>query len=272
MDNIVVSGSFDDIHSRQVRFLEEAARHGPVYVYLWSDQAVNRLVGTPPKLPEQERKYFLEAVRFVHKVWILDDLSSRDVLPKVNDFNPDRWVVPAKEDHFQKQQFCASHQICYQVIHESALEGFPIAVNENGNSANNRKVLVTGCFDWFHSGHVRFFEETSGLGQLYVVVGHDENVRLLKGKDHPMFSQDERRYMVGAIRYVKQALISTGHGWMDAEPEIDSIQPDVYAVNEDGDKPEKREFCQKRGLEYVVLKRTPATGLPRRESTRLRGF
>jgi glycerol-3-phosphate cytidylyltransferase-like family protein len=97
-------------------------------------------------------------------------------------------------------------------------------------------------------------------------------VRLLKGEGHPLFSQEERRYMVGAIRYVKQALISTGHGWMDADPEIQAIQPDMYAVNEDGDKPDKREYCKNHGLDYVVLKRTPAAGLPRRESTRLRGF
>jgi hypothetical protein len=59
---------------------------------------------------------------------------------------------------------------------------------------------------------------------------------------------------------------------MDAEPEIARIKPDIYAVNEDGDKPEKRAFCQQRGIDYVVLKRTPKVGLPRRESTILRGF
>ena len=133
-------------------------------------------------------------------------------------------------------------------------------------------VVVTGCYDWLHSGHVRFFEETSGLGDLYVVVGHDANVRLLKGENHPLFPQDERQYMVQAIRYVKQALISSGDGWMDAEPEIDRIKPDMYVVNEDGDVPEKRIFCDRHNLEYVVLKRTPAEGLPRRESTALRGF
>ena len=59
---------------------------------------------------------------------------------------------------------------------------------------------------------------------------------------------------------------------MDAEPEIARIQPHRYAVNEDGDKPEKRAFCEKHGLEYIVLKRTPKPGLPRRQSTDLRGF
>ena len=78
--------------------------------------------------------------------------------------------------------------------------------------------------------------------------------------------------MVQAIRYVTQALISSGDGWMDAEPEIASIKPDLYAVNEDGDKPEKRAFCAEHGIAYVVLKRAPRPGLPRRQSTDLRGY
>jgi hypothetical protein len=46
----------------------------------------------------------------------------------------------------------------------------------------------------------------------------------------------------------------------------------VYVVNEDGDQPEKREFCRAHGLEYVVLERRPHPGLPRRTSTDLRGY
>jgi hypothetical protein len=59
---------------------------------------------------------------------------------------------------------------------------------------------------------------------------------------------------------------------MDAEPDIEVIKPDIYAVNEDGDKLEKRKFCKDHGLEYIVLKRMPAAGLPHRESAQLRGF
>ena len=73
-------------------------------------------------------------------------------------------------------------------------------------------MLVTGCYDWLHSGHVRFFEEAAQLGDLYVVVGNDANVRYLKGEGHPLLSQDERRYMVQAIRFVNQALITSGSG------------------------------------------------------------
>ena len=102
---------------------------------------------------------------------------------------------------------------------------------------------------------------TSINGDLYVVAGNDVNVEHLKGTGHPMFKEDERRYIVGSIRFVKQALISTGMGWMDAEPQIALVKPDIYLVNEDGDKPEKRAFCAEHGLEYVVLKRLPKEGL-----------
>ena len=78
--------------------------------------------------------------------------------------------------------------------------------------------------------------------------------------------------MVGSIKYVKQALISSGDGWLDADPEIQRLKPDIYAVNEDGDRGGKREYCEKNGIEYLVLKRTPAPGLPQRSSTNLRGF
>jgi hypothetical protein len=59
---------------------------------------------------------------------------------------------------------------------------------------------------------------------------------------------------------------------MDAEPEIAEIGATHYVVNEDGDQPEKREFCRTRGIEYVVLQRLPHAGLPARSSTELRGF
>jgi cytidyltransferase-like protein len=117
-------------------------------------------------------------------------------------------------------------------------------------------VVVTGCYDWFHTGHVRFCEEVSAYGDLYVVVGNDRDIRQLKGEGHPLIGEAERRYVVGSVRFVTQALISSGDGWLDADPEIRVLKPDIYAVNEDGDKGGKREYCAKLGIQYLVLKRT----------------
>ena len=270
MKSVVVTGSFDDLRSRDVRFLEEASKLGDVHVLLWSDEAAQALEGCVPKFSQEERAYLLQAIRYVEQVVRVTGRVEHDVLPQADGVQPGLWVVDEVNDNARKRTYCEIREREYCVLREEDLEGF--AARPPDLSGERKRVIVTGCFDWFHSGHVRFFEEVSELGVLYVVVGHDENVRLLKGEGHPMFSQDERRYMVQAVRYVKEALISTGHGWMDAAPEIDRIKPDAYVVNEDGDKPEKRAFCEQHGLEYVVLRRIPREGLPRRESRVLRGF
>ena len=270
---VVVSGSFDNLCSRDVRFLEEASKIGELQVLLWSDETIRNLEGREPNFPQEERLYMLQAIRYVAQVSLGTGQFDRDSLPQEDDFRPDIWIVDTDNDTHAKQKYCETLGLAYRVLKPANLQGFPFTENTNTYHSSRRiKVLVTGSYDWIHSGHVRFFEETSQLGNLYVIVGHDENIHLLKGDGHPLFSQDERCYMVSSIRTVKQALISTGHGWMDAEPEIARIKPDIYAVNEDGDKPEKRAFCQARGIDYVVLKRTPKEGLPSRESTVLRGF
>ena len=190
-------------------------------------------------------------------------------LPK--NLRADLWADAESTASAARQKFAAENKIAYRVFGADELKGFP-EPPPMPSAPGRKKVIVTGSYDWFHSGHVRFLEEVSAYGDLYVVVGHDANIRLLKGEGHPLIPQDERRYVVGSIKYVKQALISTGTAGWTPIPEIRRLKPDIYAVNEDGDKGGKREYCEKLGIEYLVLKRTPAPGLPRRSSTDLRGF
>ena len=270
---VVVIGSFDDFKSQYVRLLEEASKLGDVHVLLWSDETVRALESHPPKFPQEERLYLLQTDRYVKDVRLVSGPVDRDSIPQVGGINPEIWVVEEESDNPRKRAYGESHGVECRAFKEENLGGFPVLpFDPKGERLSQKRVIVTGCYDWFHSGHVRFFEEVSGLGDLYVVVGHDANIKLLKGEGHPMFSQDERRYMVQSVRFVKVALVSSGCGWMDAEPEIAIIKPDIYAVNEDGDVPEKRAFCKEHGIEYVVLKRIPKEGLPRRLSTNLRGF
>lgn len=132
-----------------------------------------------------------------------------------------------------------------------------------------KKVLVSGCFDLLHAGHVRFFETAAAYGDLTVCLGADDNIMELK-RHAPHFTQEERRYMVGALATVHKARISGGWGYLDYEPDLDEIRPDFFVVNEDGDRPEKRELAEKYGVEYVVLPRTPREGLPVRSSTAIK--
>jgi cytidyltransferase-like protein len=274
MRAVLVTGAFDDLGVRHVRLLHECSRVGEVVVGLWSDAAVSATTGSQPKFRFAERRYLLESLGFVNRVVSVEINRGPQWLPEEGAPKIDMVGCdldgPSAELAAARAAAGALHAEL-RAFGDRELEGFP-EIPVSSPDPSRRRVVVTGCFDWLHSGHVRFFAEVSGHGELYVVVGHDANVRLLKGEGHPRFPQDHRRYMAGSVRHVHQALVSSGSGWMDAEPEIAVVGAQVYAVNEDGDKPEKREFCRTHGLEYLVLKRVPAPGLPRRSSTDLRGF
>ena len=269
--SVVVSGGFDDLRARHLRFLEEASKSGPVTVLLWPDEMLLRLDGKPPMFPLAERSYVLSAVRYVARVIPLTAPVELNALPKLDEVRPTAWVDEEGPANAARREFCRQQGLEYCVLPASRMLGFP-APQPMPTAPGRKKVVATGCYDWFHSGHVRFCEEVSAYGDLYVIVGHDANIRLLKGEGHPLLPQEVRRYAVGSIKYVKEALISSGDGWLDADPEIRRLKPDIYAVNEDGDKGGKREYCKNLGIEYLVLKRSPAPGLQPRSSTDLRGF
>lgn len=131
------------------------------------------------------------------------------------------------------------------------------------------KVFVSGCFDMLHSGHVAFFEEAAGYGDLYVGIGSDKTVVELKGRP-TVYPEEERLYMVRSIRYVTEAYISPGSGRMDFVDLMKKIRPDVFFVNADGHSPEKQNLCEELGIKYIVGERRPAEEMPWRSTTELR--
>jgi cytidyltransferase-like protein len=132
-----------------------------------------------------------------------------------------------------------------------------------------KKVLVSGCFDLLHSGHVEFFRQAAEFGDLYIALGSDQTVFNLKGRP-TINSEQERLFMVGAVKYVKEVFVSRGSGILDFEAEMRALKPDVFVVNTDGDRPEKRLLCEQLGTKYVVLERVPPQGLQARSTTALR--
>jgi glycerol-3-phosphate cytidylyltransferase-like family protein len=65
---VVASGAFDDITSRDIRFFEKAAELGELTVLLWPDAVIKEVAGEPPQFSLAERSYFLNAVRYISKV------------------------------------------------------------------------------------------------------------------------------------------------------------------------------------------------------------
>ncbi len=132
-----------------------------------------------------------------------------------------------------------------------------------------KKVFVSGCYDMLHSGHVAFFEEAAQLGDLYVGIGSDATIFQLKARK-TINSEDERLYMVRALKSVKEAWINSGSGILDFTEEVKRLQPDIFFVNSDGHSIAKEQFCSEHGIEYVVSQRIPHGNLPTRSTTALR--
>lgn len=131
-----------------------------------------------------------------------------------------------------------------------------------------KTVFVSGCYDLLHSGHIRFFEKASEFGNLFVSIGADKTIEKLK-KRKLVTTEKERLYMVKSIKYVHDACISPGLDSFNFLPDFLRVKPDIFVVNEDGDSPEKRKLCEENGVEYIVLKREPKVGLPKRSTTKL---
>lgn len=133
-----------------------------------------------------------------------------------------------------------------------------------------KKVLVVGFFDMFHSGHVEFLKIANQYGDLYVSIATDENCIINKNKK-PIYTQEERKYMVESCKYVKEAHISYDRvDIFSFEPHLDLIKPDIFIINEDGHDIRKQKICEDRGIKYIILQRNPHKELPKRSSTDLR--
>ena len=137
----------------------------------------------------------------------------------------------------------------------------------NNNMA--KKVFVSGCYDLLHSGHVEFFRQAAEYGDLYVGIGSDKTIEDYK-HHKTVYSEQERLFMVKSIRYVKEAYINRGSGILDFLPTLDIVHPDILVVNSDGGSEAKRQVCEQRGIEYIVLERDPHEGLTARSSTELK--
>ncbi|MDR2410758.1 MAG: adenylyltransferase/cytidyltransferase family protein [Bacteroidales bacterium] len=142
-------------------------------------------------------------------------------------------------------------------------------MSKKEQTTSMKKVFVSGCYDMLHSGHVAFFEEAASHGNLYVGIGSDKTVYSLKARK-PFNNEQERLYMVKALKYVKDAWINSGSGFIDFLPELRELRPDIFFVNSDGHSNLKEQLCEELDIEYIVSKRLPHENLPIRSTTTLR--
>lgn len=126
------------------------------------------------------------------------------------------------------------------------------------------KVLVGGCFDLLHFGHIDFLRQAKGLGDhLVVALESDENVRKTKGESRPIHPQSQRKEMLAALLHVDEVIelppMNTDGEYVAL---VKQIAPSVIATTE-GDPilAKKERHAESVGARLVVIPKihTPST-------------
>jgi FAD synthetase len=129
---------------------------------------------------------------------------------------------------------------------------------------NKKIVLVGGCFDLLHYGHISFLQQAKAAGdRLIVALESDENVRKSKGTSRPIHSQSQRKKMLQALSFVDEIIELPP---MDKDEDyvtfIRKIKPDVIAFTEGDPIPDKKtEQAKLIGAAVVIIPKihTPST-------------
>ena len=93
-------------------------------------------------------------------------------------------------------------------------------------------VLVGGCFDILHPGHIIFLQKAKKEGDiLLVLLESDEKKRRLKGQGRPVHTQKERAKVLSALRVVDYIILLP---YLENDSQYDrlvgKIKPDVIAA------------------------------------------
>lgn len=95
-----------------------------------------------------------------------------------------------------------------------------------------KKVLVGGCFDILHYGHIHFLREAKKLGNyLVVILESDARIKKLKGNSRPFHNQIQRKEILESLRFIDEVVI-LGSKMTDSDYEkvVKKINPQVIAV------------------------------------------
>ena len=63
-----------------------------------------------------------------------------------------------------------------------------------------KTIFTNGCFDILHRGHIELLKYCSSLGYVVVGLNSDYSVVELKGPTRPHFSQEDRKFMLDAVK------------------------------------------------------------------------
>ena len=99
-------------------------------------------------------------------------------------------------------------------------------------SAEQKLVLVGGCFDILHVGHIEFLKKAKKEGDILIVLlESDEKIKKLKGKTRPINTQKTRGKILSNLPFVDYIIcLPNFKNNNDYETLVKQIEPDIIAL------------------------------------------
>jgi rfaE bifunctional protein nucleotidyltransferase chain/domain len=92
-------------------------------------------------------------------------------------------------------------------------------------------VFTNGCFDVLHRGHVEYLKKSRKLGKRLIVgLNSDASIKRLKGSNRPVNSQEDRKAVLLALRFVDEVIIFDEDTPLNL---IRTINPDIITKGGD---------------------------------------
>lgn len=107
-----------------------------------------------------------------------------------------------------------------------------IEVSNKLKAEDKTIVLVGGCFDILHVGHIRFLKEAKKYGDfLFVLLESDQTIRRAKGEYRPINSQKDRADILSSFFNVDYVIMLPQFNIdKDYDHLISKIRPDIIAA------------------------------------------
>ncbi len=81
---VMINGGFDLLHVGHLHLLKEAKKLGDILIIgINSDKSKEKQKGWKPIIPAEERKQILEAIKYVDKVYIYNELTPVKLIRKI---------------------------------------------------------------------------------------------------------------------------------------------------------------------------------------------
>ncbi len=113
-----------------------------------------------------------------------------------------------------------------------------------------RRVFTNGCFDVLHRGHYELLKYCRTLGYVVVGLNSDASVTRLKGKGRPVFSLEDRKFILESCKYVDEVIM-----FEEDTPYslIKLIKPDIIVKGGDYSREEVvgNDICEVKIYEHV---------------------